>query len=301
MAAPKKQKPAQKADGQAQKPKDKTENQEFSPGTMPRPDWCPAELWLRLETKQQIFLVEYLFDTNGTQAAIRAGYSDNPRSAAVYSSELLKNLDIAAVRDLGLQHRTVSIDQDSEMVASYWRMLATGDASELTEHRRVPCRFCYAEDHKYQYTPAEWEEAKDAWEKKREFAKSSEKPDPGEFKGKYGNWYDKRLSPNTECPECFGDGIGEVFLADTRYIPPVARAMFAGVKRTKEGIEMSIHTREKALEHLAKYRQMFKPVEDKNVDQPTRDDFEEYEKIIREAKDRQAAVNAERGITPESD
>lgn len=44
--------------------------------------------------KQKEFALEFLKDGNATEAAIRAGYSDNPKSAATQGSRLLKNVEI---------------------------------------------------------------------------------------------------------------------------------------------------------------------------------------------------------------
>ena len=48
----------------------------------------------KLSDKQEIFCIEYLFDLNATQAAIRAGYSK--KTAKVTGSENLTKPDIAA-------------------------------------------------------------------------------------------------------------------------------------------------------------------------------------------------------------
>lgn len=47
-----------------------------------------------LTARQELFVLEYLKDLNGTQAAIRAGYS--PRTAQEQSSRLLSNVMVAA-------------------------------------------------------------------------------------------------------------------------------------------------------------------------------------------------------------
>lgn len=46
--------------------------------------------------KQQRFATEYVRDYNATEAAIRAGYTENRRSAATIGARLLKNVDIRA-------------------------------------------------------------------------------------------------------------------------------------------------------------------------------------------------------------
>ncbi|ADM26678.1 phage terminase small subunit [Pseudoalteromonas phage H105/1] len=54
---------------------------------------------LELTNKQQAFCEEYLIDLNGTQAAIRAGYSE--KTANRIASQLLSKLDIqSAIQEL---------------------------------------------------------------------------------------------------------------------------------------------------------------------------------------------------------
>lgn len=47
-----------------------------------------------LTPRQKLFITEYLIDRNGTQAAIRAGFSEN--GAAVQAARLLSNVNIAS-------------------------------------------------------------------------------------------------------------------------------------------------------------------------------------------------------------
>lgn len=46
--------------------------------------------------RQELFCHEYLKDLNGTQAAIRAGYTEDPDAAAVQASRLLSNAKVRA-------------------------------------------------------------------------------------------------------------------------------------------------------------------------------------------------------------
>lgn len=66
-----------------------------------------------LTHKQARFCEEYLIDTNGTQAAIRAGYSS--RSASEISSELLGKLpiqsNIQCLRDSLSERNAISADR----------------------------------------------------------------------------------------------------------------------------------------------------------------------------------------------
>ena len=50
-----------------------------------------------LNAKQEAFAREYIVDRNGTQAAIRAGYSE--KGASVHGSRLLRNVQVRALID----------------------------------------------------------------------------------------------------------------------------------------------------------------------------------------------------------
>lgn len=52
-----------------------------------------------LNPRQRLFVLEYLKDRNGTQAAIRAGYGSNPKSSRVRAAQLLANLNVRAAVD----------------------------------------------------------------------------------------------------------------------------------------------------------------------------------------------------------
>jgi phage terminase small subunit len=76
------------------------------PPARPRPDdgTISPELQANLTPKQQLFVQQYLVDLNGTQAAIRAGYSKD----TVYSiaSENLRKPDILQAIEYALMERT---------------------------------------------------------------------------------------------------------------------------------------------------------------------------------------------------
>ncbi|PKE32913.1 hypothetical protein CWS43_03180 [Rahnella sp. AA] len=67
------------------------------------------------------------------------------------------------------------------------------------------------------------------------------------------NPWDPTVDPNPYCQSCAGEGVGEVFLCDTRDLSGAARSLFAGVKRTPAGAEILMHDKMQALYLLAKY------------------------------------------------
>jgi phage terminase small subunit len=67
----------------------------------------------KLSGRQLKFVIEYLRDCNGTQAAVRAGYS--PKGAAVRASCLLANIQVSsrirAAQNAALHRNEVSVDR----------------------------------------------------------------------------------------------------------------------------------------------------------------------------------------------
>jgi phage terminase small subunit len=69
---------------------------------------------VKLTAKQQMFIKEYLIDLNATQAAIRAGYSED--TAGVIGSENLKKPYIAEAVQKAMDERANRIDTSAEGV-----------------------------------------------------------------------------------------------------------------------------------------------------------------------------------------
>ncbi|MBT9493880.1 MAG: terminase small subunit [Paucibacter sp.] len=63
----------------------------------------------------------------------------------------------------------------------------------------------------------------------------------------------KKLDPNPQCVECEGEGHGDVLIADTRKLSPAARALYAGVKITKDGLEVKMHSKLEAGKEIGKH------------------------------------------------
>ncbi len=118
--------------------------------------------------------------------------------------------------------------------------IADADPNELSEVRRVCCRYCHGENHKMQMKPSEWQRAGSG---------DSDKPP--------ASWYDPRKAPNPNCPECFGDGLEELFLHDTRKLSDKARRAYAGVTMTKHGPAVKMHDRAAALIKIGEQAGLF--------------------------------------------
>ncbi|NOD91432.1 terminase small subunit [Ruegeria sp. HKCCD4884] len=216
-----------------------------------------------LNPRQRAFVLAYLADPNGKKAAISAGYAEG--SAEVTASKLLSNAKVARAIAEGRKQVESKAMLDAEGIVNLWTQIALADPNELTQHIIAPCRYCYGIDHQYQWkTEREFLERKAEVifskfhdDKERDAAMAGQIVDPRipDDAGGYG--YRLTDPPNPACPECSGMGMEITRMADTRKLSPAARLLFDGVKETKQGVEIKMQDRTKALENIAKHYGMF--------------------------------------------
>jgi len=250
-----------------------------------------------LTDQQEMFVREYLVDLNATQAAIRAGYS--PKSAMSLGCQLLKNPKIDSAINALHSARAKRLGIESDDLMRSWSAILTLDANEIAQLRRVCCPYCWGAEHQRQYTPSGLEEAKTKHARERaRRLKADENDDIGEFPDYTDAWYDKRRPPHEDCPECHGEGVADVFFNDTRNLSPAARLVYAGVKAGKDGIEVLTMSKEKAADNLARALGMFKDKEaEVTINMTSMGELSLiYETRMKQARERQALVLAERGI-----
>ena len=87
-----------------------------------------------LTARQARFVKEYLVDLNGTQAAIRAGYS--ARTANEQAARLLANVSVKAAVDAGAAKQHAQLDLTAQKVLS--ELLGVGYATVKSQDVRVP-------------------------------------------------------------------------------------------------------------------------------------------------------------------
>ncbi|MEL0577049.1 terminase small subunit [Pectobacterium punjabense] len=202
-----------------------------------------------LNDMQACFVNEYLIDMNRTAAYKRAGYKGEGNTAYVNATRMLRNANVArAIRDaLDARERRTQITQDD--VLKMWWEIATADANQITELRRLCCRHCWGFGFQYQWQDAvEFEErVADALQKK-----GKEPTDVG------GYGFDAQLDPNPECPRCNGMGVSRSHFHDTRDLRGAARRLYAGVKEGKFGLEVITRNQDDALKMVAQHLGMLK-------------------------------------------
>ncbi len=201
----------------------------------------------KLTPMMERFVEEYLVDLCATAAYKRAGYKGTGNTAEVNALRLLRNAKVQKILAERMKERSERTEITADMVLKRWWQIATADPNALVEYRRNNCRHCWGERHLYQWTEAEYEAA-------QEFASQKDQPSPP-CDGGFG--FDALRAPNADCPECCGEGDGTMHVHDTRKVHGPARLLYAGVKQTKNGLEVVMHSQEKALENVARHLGMF--------------------------------------------
>lgn len=182
----------------------------------------------------------------GVLESYRVAYSSEnqkKQTAAVKASEIEHRPRVAAAL---AAHRAAALEAaevDMAWVIREWVQLVRADPSELARVVRDACRHCWGFDHRYQW--------RDENEWAGECARALElgKPAP-DLAGGYG--FRRTRGPHPECPQCEGEGVERVQLADLRNVSPGARRLFAGVERTKAGFKIHTRSQDAALTNIAK-------------------------------------------------
>lgn len=203
----------------------------------------------KLTIKEQVFFEHYIETFDARASALKAGYSERTALTNAYmwvrNREWKPNLYDAihnVLRERRKQHLA-----EQEFILERLRLIASADPSELSQTRRVNCRYCWGEGHEYQWREREYLAA----------AEEAEKKGKGmpEWQGGWG--FQKWRPPCPECPECDGNGELAEWFADTRTLSPSAAALYAGTKTTKNGIEIMKHSQTEALQLLGRYHGMW--------------------------------------------
>lgn len=196
---------------------------------------------MSLTPKQRRFVNEYCVDENATQAAIRAGYSEN--GAGQQGHLLLKIIEIQEAIAERMEECAVAASITPEWVVGQWAKIAQADPNAIVQVRRTCCRHCHGYGHQYQWTEAEYSAAVDK-------AVDSGKPAPD---GMGGFGFNPNAAPHDDCPECGGQGVADVHVADTRKLTGPAKTLYAGAERTRNGIKINMRDKDAAVANLARY------------------------------------------------
>lgn len=192
-------------------------------------------------SQQQLIFAEHAGTGKTRVEAYRlAGYICTGENAYTAASRLYRNVKVARAvryfRDKYHQRYSAEIDEVIHQLVSITR----ADPNDLSQHRRVNCRYCWGEHHLFQWRDiAEFDKASAAAAK------------DGKKEPEYGGLgFLDTADPNPDCPKCSGEGSGHVFIPDTRDLEGDARWLYGGVKQTKFGIEVQSLSQEAARRDL---------------------------------------------------
>jgi len=205
-----------------------------------------------LDARQAKFVDIWLVTQNGTQAYLDAGYKcKSDAVAAAAASRLLKKVK---EHPYTLAKRAELFAKTEEITGRVIQRIygaAMADPRELVEYVYKCCRCCHGKDFRYQMTPRELEARKARHQELVAEAKHLKRLPPV-FDELGGLGFDTNRDAHPDCPECNGNGIGQLVLKDTRHLSPGALALYGGVKETKDGLEMKVYDARPYLEMLGR-------------------------------------------------
>ncbi|EMG9443693.1 terminase small subunit, partial [Escherichia coli] len=203
--------------------------------------FCPDEFGI---SDQLMTFAQFVVDGKTRVEAYRlAGYKGEGNTAYSSASRMLRNARVSRYVHHLRNERQKRYSAELDDVITQLVAIINADPNEIAQYRRVNCRYCWGENHKYQWRDLE-EQIRA--EKKSE----SENKPPPDLSGGIG--FVDNADPNPDCPRCNGEGKGEVFFADTRDLEGDARYLLQGVKLGKFGIEITTADKDAARRELAR-------------------------------------------------
>lgn len=202
---------------------------------------------------QALFAREWLRDLNGTQAYLRAKPGTTLHTAAVEASKLLRHPAVAAEVARVRKELEASITYDVATMLRREAEIAFADPRELVEYVVECCRHCHGIEHGYQRTEAEMQQARRNHALALAEMKPAQRAAAGDFDPQGGTGWDPRRPPHPDCPECFGRGVGRTIIHDTRNLSPAAQALYAGIKQTKDGLQVLMQDQAVARERIERH------------------------------------------------
>lgn len=162
-----------------------------------------------LTWNEEAFVTEYMRNgQNGTAAWIFVHPGTLPHLAANYAYRLVRKGEVARRIKAEQMRLAKRHELTREQLLNEFLAIARADPNELVQMRAVACQHCWA----------------------------------GASNGK-GQW----TEPDPDCQDCCGEGHAVPWIADTRKLSHEARALYAGIQQTKDGIKVLMHDKVAAL------------------------------------------------------
>lgn len=220
---------------------------------------------MALTVKEGNFVALFCAGTNATDAYAQTFNTTGwKRQSISKRAWMLRNKpEVSQAIQQLLDEQRASMRFGLAELQQHWVDVILADPNELTKHRRVNCRHCWGTKHKYQWRDQNEYAAKVA-EALDHNAKIEEKGNRSRAKpvaipdsdGGFG--FNRTRSPHPDCSVCAGEGEGDVYIGDTSKLSERGKALYAGVKVTRDGIQILMQDKQKAQDMLARTLGAFK-------------------------------------------
>ena len=228
---------AQKRNGKSQEKKPVSDAY-LNEGDAEEISFCPDEFGV--SDQQAKFAMLVAQGKKLVEAYRLAGYESEGNAAYVTASQLLRNPKVFRAISYFRNQYQKRYTADLDLLVSQLMAIVQADPNQLAQFRRVNCRYCWGENHHYQ-----WRDTAE-FDKAAAQASRDGKPEP-----EYGGlgFVDNAI-PNPDCPKCCGEGTGQLYMADTTLLDGDARQLYAGAKLGKFGVEILLEDKAAARREL---------------------------------------------------
>jgi len=239
-----------------------------------------------VSAKRRKFAEEYLaLRENGKidataieEAAIAAGYKAT--SALSRGHALLRHPEVIAILDGAVTRHMERAEVNGETILRYWWDIAT---CEIPFPPAGACRYCWGEDHQYQYTLDEYRRAMRK-HTSEQLKKSPHARVPFDELGGHG--FDRTKKPHPYCTECNGEGRNYAFVVDRDKLTPAQRQAIDEVRVHKDGsVSLKMRDRSRAMENLQSLMGLIQPRKPLEVLDPQRPIEENVDILLQTAID----------------
>ena len=228
---------AQKRNGKSQEKKPVSDAY-LNEGDAEEISFCPDEFGV--SDQQAKFAMLVAQGKKLVEAYRLVGYESEGNAAYVTASQLLRNPKVFRAISYFRNQYQKRYTADLDLLVSQLMAIVLADPNQLAQFRRVNCRYCWGENHLYQ-----WRDIAE-FDKAAAQASRDGKPEP-----EYGGlgFVDNAI-PNPDCPKCCGEGTGQLYMADTTLLDGDARQLYAGAKFGKFGVEILLEDKAAARREL---------------------------------------------------
>lgn len=199
--------------------------------------------------KLEAFMTAYLSNGRDGAAAYRSVYGRNgPWKTLLQLKGAKQAIEDHDNPPLPVVDRLPEIDvAKAKRLVQDYEDIYTADPRALITHRRVNCRHCHGVDHSYR-----WVDMEEFVERARQMVlkgggSTAVLPDP---KGGVGFRHNDPVDP--DCPKCLGEGVSDIFISDFTKLDAKTLKLLAGVKMTKDGLQVLMHDQMHARDMHAK-------------------------------------------------